>query len=197
MPTPDLKNFRLVHPRIGLGGVLAELERNELAWKITTSRQDAFYCQRETEAIYLRRGIPEPGIHDTDCQLAADSVAAAYFPRTMAWLLSTATILGGELARVAFARIRPHGQVYRHIDTGSYYACRRRYHLVVKSPGGSPMGCGDEAVVMREGELWEFDNKKPHDAQNPSDQPRVHLIFDLGALQATPHGERGSSAASA
>lgn len=197
MPTPELKNFRLVHPRIGLGGVLAELERNELAWKITTSRQDSFHCQRETEAIYLRRGIPEPGVHDTDCQKAADAVAAAYFPRTMAWLRSTADILGGELARAAFARIRPHGQVYRHVDTGTYYACRRRFHLVVKSPGGSPMGCGDEEVVMQEGEFWEFDNKKPHDARNPSDQPRVHLIFDLGALEAPSPGDGGDRPASA
>lgn len=179
MASTELKNFRLIHPRIGLGGVRAELALNELAWKISTLRQDTFHVQRETEAIYLRQGIAEPGRRSTDCQGAQDSVAAAYFPRTMAWLQSTAAILRGELGRASIVRLRPRGQVYRHIDDGLYYTNRRRFHLVIASAGGSPLGCGDEEVVMQEGELWEFDNKKPHDARNPSDEPRVHLIFDL------------------
>ena len=41
------------------------------------------------------------------------------------------------------------------------------------------MSSGSEAVVMREGELWTFDNKARHDARNPTDEPRVHLIFDV------------------
>lgn len=180
MQTTELKNLRLIHPRIGLVGARAELERNELAWQVSTGRRIRFPSQRETEAIILRRAVlssPEADIND--CDAVADADVAAYFPRTLAWLRSTADVLGGELARAMFARIAPHGQVYRHIDHGTYYIGRRRYHLVVHSPGGSPMGCDDEKVVMREGELWEIDNKKPHDAKNPADTPRVHLIFDL------------------
>jgi hypothetical protein len=180
MQTIELKNFRLIHPRIGLGGVRAELERNELAWQISTARQTRLPAQRETEAIVLRRPVLEtPDADVNECHAVADAEVAAYFPRTLAWLRSTADILGGELARAMFTRILPHGQVHRHIDNGTYHIGRRRYHLVVHSAGGSPLGCGDEEVVMREGELWEFDNKKPHDARNPSGTMRVHLIFDL------------------
>ena len=32
---------------------------------------------------------------------------------------------------------------------------------------------------MREGELWVFNNKVKHWAENLSQEPRVHLIFDL------------------
>ena len=32
---------------------------------------------------------------------------------------------------------------------------------------------------MREGELWVFNNKVVHSAENVSDQIRVHLIFDI------------------
>jgi hypothetical protein len=177
--TEALKNFKLIHPNIGLGGVRAELAVNDLAWKISTQRQEVFHVQRETEAIYLRQGIAEPGRRSTDCHGAMDSIGAKYFPRTMNWLRATAAVLGGELARASIVRLKPRGQVYRHIDDGQYYVNRRRFHLVIHSAGGSPLGCGDENVVMHEGELWEFDNKLPHDAQNPSDEPRVHLIFDL------------------
>jgi len=38
---------------------------------------------------------------------------------------------------------------------------------------------GGECVVMREGELWAFNNKAEHDARNPTDEQRVHLIFDV------------------
>ncbi len=36
-----------------------------------------------------------------------------------------------------------------------------------------------ETIVMREGELWVFDNKALHEARNPTNEPRVHLIFDV------------------
>ena len=32
---------------------------------------------------------------------------------------------------------------------------------------------------MQEGELWVFNNKEYHTAYNPSDVPRMHLIFDI------------------
>ena len=41
------------------------------------------------------------------------------------------------------------------------------------------MTCGEEEVGMRQGELWWFDNKKPHESFNRSDEERIHLIFDL------------------
>ena len=180
MQTTELRNFRLVHPRIGVGGIARELERNPLAWALSTRRQMRCVEQRETESIVLRRGEPASDAEEIeDAQAVVDGVAAPYFPVTLAWVRATADVLGGELARVLFARLPPGGQVYRHIDRGAYYACRDRYHLVIESRGGSPMVCGRERVVMQEGELWRFDNKRPHEAFNPSDSPRVHLIFDL------------------
>lgn len=65
------------------------------------------------------------------------------------------------------------------VDAGVYYRVRDRFHLVLKSRAGSPLTAGDETVVMREGELWTFDNKAVHEARNPTGEPRVHLIFDV------------------
>jgi hypothetical protein len=37
---------------------------------------------------------------------------------------------------------------------------------------------GNNRFNVKPGELWFFDNKVMHRAVNPSDTPRVHIIFD-------------------
>lgn len=66
-----------------------------------------------------------------------------------------------------------------HVDIGSYYFIRNRFHLVLRSPSGSVLRAGDEQVRMSEGELWWFNNKQHHSAFNESDEWRIHYIFDL------------------
>ena len=42
-----------------------------------------------------------------------------------------------ELSRATIVRLKPKSQVFRHIDEGSYYFLRDRFHLVLKSSAGS------------------------------------------------------------
>ena len=50
------------------------------------------------------------------------------------------------------------------------------------------MRCEDEQVIMRENELWWFDNNRTHDSRNDSDEWRVHLIFDMLPRYAVEDG---------
>ncbi|GAB7541625.1 aspartyl/asparaginyl beta-hydroxylase domain-containing protein [Cupriavidus sp. 8B] len=174
-----MKNFELIDSRISVDEIASELRQNEPAWLLSTSRQRNIAVQRETESIFLRsakNGGATKRLEDVhESNLAA---AAALFPQTLAVLRDLSHRLQGDLGRALFARLQPGGQVYRHIDHGTYYACRDRYHLIIQSDG-SDMNCGDEDVRMREGELWWFNNKLPHAAFNRSRQVRVHLIFDV------------------
>jgi hypothetical protein len=174
-----MRNFMLIRSGIDISPFRDELLRNEAAWQFDTSRRDKLACQRETEAIILRKYDRSRGGNPMDTHESCIARAFPYFPVATTWLEATAHSLDGELGRALFAMLRPHGQVYRHIDRGEYYAVRRRYHLVIASAGGSVMKCGEEEKVMHEGELWEFDNKLPHEAFNHSDHARIHLIFDL------------------
>lgn len=101
-----------------------------------------------------------------------------YFRYTYAVLESFALQQGGTLARAMIVSLAPHQQVYEHFDMGTYYACRDRYHLVVKSEG-SKMFSGDETQIFHEGDLFWFDNKAVHRAENTGDSPRIHIIFDV------------------
>ena len=83
------------------------------------------------------------------------------------------------MSRATIVRLKPKSQVSRHIDVGSYYLIRDRFHLVLHSSAGSVLMSGGEQVRMQEGELWWFDNKQYHEAYNESDEWRIHYIFDL------------------
>jgi hypothetical protein len=179
-----MKNFRRIE-----GSFVAsfmpllsgELLENDSLWIADESRQRKISVQRHTQSIFLRGAVRDSrsSVSIKDVQESGPSPFASSFPATLDFLKIAAKHEGGKLSRALYARLFPHSIVYPHIDRGAYYASRNRYHLIVFSPGGSYMKCGMEEVVMREGELWWFDNKEVHESANHSEDWRVHLIFDL------------------
>ena len=51
--------------------------------------------------------------------------------------------MDADLSRATIVRLKPRSQVYSHIDTGTYYFIRDRYHLVLHSSSGSVLKSGD------------------------------------------------------
>ena len=161
---------------------LAELDAAGELWRVDTSRQRKVRCQRNTENIFLRaarKPLPPGAKNANDVHESRVLRMAANFPRTLAFCSGVADSASGQLGRATLVALLPESRVFPHIDAGAYYRIRDRYHLVLKSPGGSPLTAGAETVVMREGELWVFNNKVRHSATNPSKKPRMHLIFDV------------------
>ncbi|MCY4626862.1 MAG: aspartyl/asparaginyl beta-hydroxylase domain-containing protein [Acidobacteria bacterium] len=162
--------------------LLAELDVAPEMWLADTSRQRKVRCQRDTQNIFLRaarKPLPPGAKNANDVHETRTMRSAGRFPAVMAFCEEIATLHGGELGRATLVALQPHGWVRPHRDAGDYYRIRDRFHLVLRSPGGSPLTCGEDAVVMQEGELWTFDNKVRHEARNPTEEPRVHLIFDV------------------
>jgi hypothetical protein len=164
-----------------LPGLKRELALNNERWLFNETRQKTVRVQRHTQSIFLR-GAKRLSGDTTDAreiQDSAETSSAPLFPLAMACLKKIALESNAELCRALYVRLAPRSVVYPHTDGGSYYAVRDRYHLVIESPGGSILRCGGEEVIMQNGELWWFDNKTLHDSENPSDEWRIHLIFDL------------------
>lgn len=186
----EKKSFRLIRSGIDVQPFLAELVAGDDLWLADTSRQDKIAVQRHTQTIALRMAdSPRQGFDPREVHESRYSRHAGRFPLTLAFVQAFAREVGGALARVMLVRLAPHSSVGRHIDTGAYYACRDRYHLVIRSHG-SVLEAGGEQVTMNAGELWWFDNKQPHEALNASDEWRVHLIFDI-EMPVAPDGRRG------
>ena len=184
-----MPHFTKLARGVDIRGLLAELDAAPEMWLADTSRQRKVRCQRNTRNIFLRaarKPLPPGARNANDVHESRIAPAARKFPRTLAYCESVADDLSGTLGRATLVALLPHGRVFPHVDAGAYYRIRDRFHLVLKSARGSPLAAGDETVVMRPGELWAFDNKARHWADNPSDEPRVHLIFDI--LPAPGHG---------
>jgi hypothetical protein len=174
---------KLVFPGLdeALKSLRAEVLRNDSLWSLDESRQSRIQVQRHTQSIPLRAVDRRSG--DTrkteDIHESRVTRFAGAFPATMSFLWNIAGHLQGSLERALYVRLLPHAVVYPHIDTGAYYAVRDRYHFVLLSQSGSYLKSGSEQVIMHAGELWWFDNKALHESTNPSDEWRVHLIFDI------------------
>lgn len=171
--------FRCVGSGIDVAPLLAEIQAQEDAWLVNTSRQDKINVQRDTNTIFLRSAVRRPDLHINENQESQPTKISANFPRAMAAMTKIAEALKSSLARATIVRLKPKSQVGQHIDVGSYYLIRNRFHLVLHSTSGSVLISGNEAVRMRAGELWWFDNKQHHSALNESDEWRIHYIFDL------------------
>lgn len=179
-----MKNFhRIERHEIDCAHALikAEIESQDNLWTADESRQSKISVQRHTQSVPLRIANRKPGDSrmTEDIQECKSTQYSQFFPHTMTFLNQTALFLGGTLERALFVRLMPHSVVYPHIDHGLYYAVRDRYHFVIMSFDGSWLKADDEEVVMREGELWRFNNKAMHESANNSDRWRIHLIFDV------------------
>ncbi len=183
MASEQFKNFRKIEAHVDTRGILHELDSQAEHWALNRLREDKVSVQRETNSILLR-GVPLVGANRTvdeinDTHDSVEYPIAQSHPETMRFLYCFADKMDSDLCRAMIVRLRPSGRVYRHIDTGQYYAVRERYHLVLRSSAGSPLTVGEESAVFAEGEVWWFNNKMPHEASNPSTEWRIHLIFDL------------------
>ena len=181
-PSATRSHFALVATDIDTAPVLAELEAARDRWLADTSRQRKVRCQRHTRNIFLRTALKPlpPGANNAnDVHESREAREACRFPRTLALLRQLAEQEEGTLGRATLVALSPRRPVLPHVDAGAYYRVRDRYHLVLQSPSGSLLTAAGETVVMRERQLWVFNNKVPHAAENPSDTARVHLIFDL------------------
>ncbi len=182
------ENFALMKAGVDVGPMLEEIDGQPQLWDADTRRQTNIQVQRETSNIPLRgvlKPIPE-GINQKNWHPTCRTPFADHCPRIYSWVEQSVKELGGDLSRISVVRLNPRGRVYPHIDDGDYYKVRDRYHLVLRSPGGSEMNAGSENVVFRDGELWWFNNKAVHDAFNPSAEGRVHVIFDVLPSRPAP-----------
>lgn len=171
--------FNLIKNDVDIAPLLKEIENNEEVWLADTGRQDSVEVQRETQTINLRKPVDRDDLHINENQESEWTETSARFPLACALMENYAKNIDGTLSRAVIVRLKPKGVVYLHIDHGSYYFLRDRHHLVLKSAKGSLMMSGGEKVLMKEGELWWFENNQHHQAMNNSDEWRIHYIFDI------------------
>jgi hypothetical protein len=171
--------FRLVARDIDVGPLLDEVHAQHDAWTANIVRQHRSPAQRHTQSILLRTAVQRSDLDGNENQECMDRTMARRFPQALSFMTEFGASMRATLSRAMIVRLKARADVSRHVDGGSYYVIRDRYHLVLFSASGSVLRSGDEEVRMWSGELWWFDNKQFHSAVNESDDWRIHYIFDL------------------
>jgi len=176
-----MRNFQLVAQGLDVQPALAELAARPELWRIFTARQETpGSAHHDTECIVLR-GPKTISIESVFNDLDAEWLAYASALPAMRDLIALAGARLGpveQLGRVMVVNLKAGGHIDPHIDEGAYAAHYDRFHLVLQSAPGNLFQCGDEAVHMREGELWKFDHHTEHQVANGSEQGRIHIIID-------------------
>lgn len=173
-----MKNFRRLKANLDLADIRDELRGSD-QWVDEDTLPNRPMTHAGTSRIQLRTNQKIAGRHYRETHETRDLPAWKTLARTRRFVTDFAREVGGEIGHVRVASLRVGGEIAPHIDIGEYCAIRDRYHLVIDAPLGTEFVAGNEAVVMKEGELWWFDNKKKHCVRNIGDVPRIHLVFDL------------------
>lgn len=96
-----------------------------------------------------------------------------------------ARVAAVQLGGILITRIPPGCQIKPHNDLGSWHAeffnCKA--YLPLKSNEMCVNYCEDEAVVMRPGEVWEFNNLLEHSVKNSGDDDRITVIVSMRVEQ--------------
>lgn len=82
-----------------------------------------------------------------------------------------------KIHRCGFLSLSVGQTVNAHIDEGTYYLTRDRYHLSIQ--GSYQYFVGGESIIIEPGTLFWFNNKLPHGTVNLGDIPRITFVFDV------------------
>ncbi len=185
------ERFKLIAEGLNVEPLLKKIEANPHLWKENTTRQSyPGSAHADTETIYLRWARDQSlegawfDLTSEDHIQTIGALAPEVFP-----LLQTvcAKILGPDAAslnnrigRVILTKLKPGGEIARHVDEGPYADRYDRFHVCLS--GHSLFYVDTESQAMRPGELWWFNHKRPHKVDNYRTQDdRIHLIIDIEA----------------
>jgi hypothetical protein len=87
-------------------------------------------------------------------------------------------------SRSRLMSLGPHATVPEHADINYQWFYRVRMHIPIVTRPEVQFHCDRRTVHMAAGEVWIFDNWRPHRVENPTDQTRIHLVADTSGSAA-------------
>jgi hypothetical protein len=182
-----LANIRVIKTGINVSKILKQLEQYQEDWGGQRKSEDAEslldrgYKDIQAGVLQLVMGgvtKPEDFVGDTELCIPTE----AYYRHT--------EIIGflkrhfKDFKRCGFLSLPVGGTVGLHIDEGSYYQTKDRYHLSIQ--GSYNYICGGEMVRVDPGTLLWFNNKLMHGTENVGDCTRITFVFDVPHSKNNP-----------
>lgn len=80
--------------------------------------------------------------------------------------------------RILLARLRPGGVIMPHMDRNFTLAHVHRIHIPIQTHADVGFRVNGHGKPMKEGEVWEINNRRIHEVVNQSPTHRIHMIVD-------------------
>lgn len=182
-----MSNIRIIKTGINVSKILRQLKQYPEDWgnqtKVEGAESMLDYGFPKIEAGVLQLvmgGVKSLDQYVGDTEICIPTPAIQHHTEIIAFLKRNFK----RFSRCGFLSLPVGGEVGKHIDIGSYYQTRDRYHLSIQ--GRYIYSVGDESVTIEPGTLLWFNNKLPHGTKNIGDCVRVTFVFDVPHSKSNP-----------
>jgi hypothetical protein len=175
-----LDNIRIIKTGINVSKILRQLNQYPEDWGVqkkidgAQSMLDQGFPEVEAGVLQIvMGGIDKEGQYVGDTEYCIPT--PAYTRHTEIVKFLNRWFKGFK--RCGFLSLPVGGSVGKHIDIGTYYQNKDRYHLSIQ--GKYRYYVGDEYVDVEPGTLLWFNNKLEHGTDNIGDCVRITFVFDV------------------
>jgi hypothetical protein len=174
-----LDNIRVIQTGLDVSKIKNELELFPQDWGIQTDMAHAEMLDPtinlvSAKVLQLVVGAVRNANEDArNSELCIPTPACGHHTEILRWAWKTF----GRFARCAFLSLPVGKIVGKHIDEGTYYLTKDRYHLSIQ--GRYRYSVGDESVIVEPGTFLWFNNKLPHGTENIGDETRITFVIDV------------------
>ena len=179
-----MKNIRIIETNVNVSKILKQLDQYPEDWGSQKNIKDTEQLDSNKYTVtvdvlqLIIGGITKEGEYVGNTEICNKTPAYEHHTEVLKFVFDRFK----KLRRCAFLSL-PVGQIVgTHIDEGTYYLTKDRYHLSIQ--GKYEYNVGDERVIVEPGTLFWFNNKLPHSAVNIGDNVRITFVFDV------PHHKR-------
>lgn len=184
-----MQHFEKIAEGIPVQALLGQLEAHPELWDAYTARKVAPGTPHTRMSdIWVRYNDVTPFVQTGDYRTFNDAHVPVWYPAWAALPALRPIVMGvmaqvqGEmLGGVLITRIPPGEGIGRHSDDGWHVQYYDKFYLSLKNAPGAVFWCDadgvTEGLTPKPGELWLFDNRKPHWVVNESQEDRITLII--------------------
>lgn len=174
-----MNNIRVVKTDIDVSKIQAQLNKHPGDWGSqkgldNVELKDPHQYITSVDVLQLvMGGIETPGQQVGDTEICIKTPAYRNHSEIRKYLRKYFP----TMYRCGFLALPVDEIVGAHIDEGTYYLTKDRYHLSIQ--GRYQYFVGNESIIVEPGTLFWFNNKLPHGTVNIGDEVRITFVFDV------------------
>jgi len=180
-----MSNFRFIHTGLDVSKIRDQVLANPQDWQAVSTMKNIGGNLNPYGFLPMVMAVVKQGVSPKDSEMLADTPLKPKYTELYAWLNGQGIT---QTARAAFFKLPVGGSVGKHIDDGTYYLTKDRFHLSLQ--GRYLYNVDGEEHIIEPGTFFWFDNKKPHSAKNIGDIDRLTFVFDVPYSLDHPNNSR-------